>query len=299
MSESMNSGLKVLVSGATGNQGGAVATSLLERGHKVRALTRNTGSARAKALAAQGAEVIAGDMNDNDSIRRALQGVDSFYLMGSPFEAGVEAETEQGIRLSSLAREENIGHLVYGSVADADKATRIPHFDSKYKVEEYIKSLGINYSISAPVYFMDNLVAPWATDALKAGQIMMAMPEDMPLQQISVKNIGDFVASLVSRRDSVFGKRYDIAGDELNAYQMTQHVSAALARPMEYVSLAVDALKQQDADMGRMFEWFIETGYDVDIAALHAEFDDVPWQTYTNWIESIDLGAFKAEVAHA
>lgn len=293
MNTTAQTALTVLVSGATGNQGGAVARALMDRGHKVRALTRNVDSAKAKALRQQGAEVVAGDMNDIDRIRTALKDVDTFYLMGSPFEGGVDAETEQGIRLATLANEETIGHLVYGSVASADLGTGIPHFDSKYRIEQHIKTLGINYTISAPVYFMDNLIAPWAGDALKARQIMMAMPADVPLQQVSVKNIGDFVASLISRRDSVFGRRFDFAGESITGDAMARAVSQRLNRDIDYQAMPLDALMQQDADMGRMYEWFVETGYSVDIPALHQAFDDVPWQNYADWLHSIDLSAFE------
>ena len=293
MTDSIQTGLTILVSGATGNQGGAVASALLKSGHRVRALTRNLESTRAKALALAGAEVVAGDMNDNDSIRTAMRAVDTFYLMGSPFEGGVDAETEQGMRLATLARDEGIGHLVYGSVASADRATAIPHFDSKFRVEQHIQSLGVNYSVSAPVYFMDNLIAPWSIDALKFGKIEMAMPPDVLLQQISVQNIGEFVASLVGRREAVFGKRYDIAADELTGDAMSKAVGRKMNREIEYKVVPIDTMKQQDADMGRMFEWFTETGYSVDLSALHAVFTDVPWQSYGAWLDGLDARVYE------
>lgn len=296
---SENKKYRVLVTGATGNQGGAVVDALLVKGHQVLAVTRNTDSPRAKALINRGVEVLQGNMNDDDSMRRALEGIDTFYLMGSPFEDGVDAETAQGIRLVDLAKEAGIGHLVYGSVASANQDTRIPHFDSKYKVEQHLAASGLDYSISAPVYFMDNLIAPWSTDALKTGQIMMAMPEDVNLQQVSVKNIGDFVTSLIERREGVFGQRYDIAGDELDGVTLAVQVSKAIGHTVNYQALPADALKQQDADMGRMFEWFTVTGYDVDIAGLRETFDDVPWQSYSQWLNSLDLGVYQREAAIA
>ena len=76
----MSEQLTVLVTGATGNQGGAVANALLERGHKVRALTRNPGSTLSGRLAERGAKPIQGDLDNIESVSRALQGVDSFYL---------------------------------------------------------------------------------------------------------------------------------------------------------------------------------------------------------------------------
>ena len=146
----MNTSLTVLVSGATGNQGGAVVRALITKGHTVHALTRNTTSRAAKQVEVLGAKIIQANMDNVESIGQALKGVDAFYLMGNPMD-GVEAETKQGIALADAAKDADVGHLIYGSVANADLDTGIPHFDSKYKVEQHIKTLDLPYTISAPV----------------------------------------------------------------------------------------------------------------------------------------------------
>ena len=292
----MDKQLTVLVTGATGNQGGAVASALLARGHQVRGLTRNTGSPSSKKLAALGAEPVQANLDDVESLSRALQSVDTFYLMGSPFEIGVEGETQQGIALVNAARTANVGHLVYGSVANADLNTEIPHFDSKHKVEQHIKSLDIPYTISAPAYFMDNVIAPWSIDSLKQGKIVQAMPPDRLLQQVSVKNIGEFVASLVNRREAVFGQRYDFAGDELTGKECGKILSEKTGRTISFEGFPASVLKEQDADMGEMFEWFDRIGYNVDIAALHREFRDVNWQKYSEWVELQDWSFLKGPI---
>ena len=291
----MSKKLSVLVSGATGNQGGAVTQALLASGHKVRALTRNTESSRARQLADQGVELIQGNLDDAKSLGRALQGTDSFYLMGSPQEVGVDGETKQGIALADAAKGADVGHLVYGSVANADLDTGIPHFDSKYQVEEHIKTLGVPYTISAPVFFIDNVIAPWALDALKGGKIMQAMPADRALQQVSVKNIGEFVASLISRREEVFGKRFDFAGDELTGDKCATTLTRITGHHVIYEALPVSVVKQQSDDMAAMFEWFDRVGYNVDIPELHRSFSDVNWQSYSQWAESQDWQFLKQE----
>ncbi|MCG8426517.1 MAG: NmrA/HSCARG family protein [Chromatiales bacterium] len=278
--------LTVLVSGATGSQGGAVTQALLASGHTVRALTRNTESPSAKRLLDLGAEVVRGNFDDAESFSKAMEGIDSFYLMGSPLEVGVGGETRQGIALANAAKAADVGHLVYGSVANADQSTDIPHFDSKYTVEQHIKMLGIPYTVSAPVFFMDNVVAPWSLDALKAGKISQALPGDRKLQQVSVKNIGDFVASLINRREAVFGKRFDIAGDELTGEESAAILTKVTGREIRYESLPVSALREQSEDMAMMYEWFDRVGYSVNIAELHKTFSDVDWQSYTQWVES-------------
>lgn len=121
----MTKQLTVLVTGATGNQGGAVTRALINNEHKVLALTRNKESAAAKELAKLGAELIEGSL-DSQIYRRCLTGVDTFFLMGSPMETSVEQETKQGIALADAVKAANVGHLVYNSVANANKSTGIP-----------------------------------------------------------------------------------------------------------------------------------------------------------------------------
>src|SRR5437762_1786984 len=135
----------VLVTGATGKQGGAVVEALLTRGHQVRALTRNSASPAANRLREQGVEIAVGDFSDSASLLRAATGVDAVFAMGIPFLAGNEHEVQQGLAIANAARDASVGHLIYSSVASADRHTGIPHFDSKYPVEEHIASLGVPY----------------------------------------------------------------------------------------------------------------------------------------------------------
>jgi len=230
----MDKKLTVLVIGATGNQGGAVVQALLPKDHSIRTLTRKPDSPAAKRLTEQGVEVLKGDFSDPDSLLKAVSGVDTVYAMTTPFEAGAKAEVKQGIAIADAAKKAGVGHFIFGSVANADRNTGIPHFDSKFEVEKHVASLGIPYTISAPVFFMDNHLSPWFLPALKEGKLKLAMPADRKLQQVSVKNIGAFVAALVERRDEVFGKRIDIAGDELTGDESASILSKASGQEIKY-----------------------------------------------------------------
>ncbi|KPK09636.1 MAG: nucleoside-diphosphate sugar epimerase [Anaerolineae bacterium SG8_19] len=274
----------VLVTGATGSQGGSVVQALLERGHKVRGMTRNADSSAAEKLRLRGVEVVAGDFIDQDSLVRAANGVDTVFTMTTPFEEGVEAETAQGIAITNAAKEAGVGHLIYSSVANADKATGIPHFDSKYEVEKHIASSGLPYTIIAPVYFMENLTTPWSVPGLRQGKLALALPADQPLQQIAVRDIGAFAAAVIERRESVFGHRYDIAGDEISGEESAAIFSEATGRKIQYESFPPDALRAQSEDMALMFEWLNDTGYSADIAGLRRDFPEVTWLDFATWI---------------
>src|SRR3984893_7153443 len=165
----MSTKRSVLVTGATGQQGGAVARALLARGHRVRALTRKPDSDAVRRLMFAGADLVTGELGDTVSVLRAASGVGTMFLMGNSNEVGTEEESRQGIIAAEAAKDAGVGHLIYSSVAGANKKTGIPHFDSKYLVEKHVAGLGIPYTISAPASFMENIVAPWSIGALRQG----------------------------------------------------------------------------------------------------------------------------------
>jgi len=280
--------LNVLVTGATGQQGGAVLRALLSKGYRVKALTRRPTSDAARQLASTGAEVVIGDLTDAASVVQAAKGADTMFLMGNSYEAGLEEETRQGIIAADAAKAAGVGHLIYSSVADADKKTGIPHFESKYLVEQHVQRLGIPYTISAPVAFMENVVAPWSLGALSQGTQAFAMPPKRALQLVALSDIGAFVAALVERRERVFGKRFDFAGDELSGEDQAKILSQAIGRPVSYREIPIAVARQQSEDAALMFEWFDRVGYDVDLAALRKEFPEVGWQSFADWARKFD-----------
>jgi uncharacterized protein YbjT (DUF2867 family) len=278
----------ILVTGATGQQGGAVARALLSKGHRVKALTRKPDGEAARHLAAAGAEVVAGDLADRASVVRAAGDVDTMFLMGNSYEAGMEEETRQGILAADAAKAAGVGHLIYSSVASADKKTGIPHFDSKYLVEKHVVGLGIPYTISAPAAFMENIVAPWSISALSQGTYAFAVPPKRALQLVALADIGAFVAALAERREQVFGKRFDFAGDELSGEEQAKILSQVVGRPISYQEIPIAVARQQSEDAALMFEWFDRVGYDVDIGALRKEFPEVRWHSFADWAREFD-----------
>jgi uncharacterized protein YbjT (DUF2867 family) len=127
------------VAGATGKQGGAVARALLASGHRVLALTRKPRGPAALALEAAGASLVEGDFRNSESIEHACRSADALYAMGTPFEAGTAEEIRQGKALIDAAESAKVDHVIYGSVAGADQGSGIPHFESKFEVENILK----------------------------------------------------------------------------------------------------------------------------------------------------------------
>src|SRR5436305_2172481 len=149
----------ILVFGATGQQGGAVASHLLKDGWKVRALVRNLGSEKAQALGQQGIELVQGDLNQPSSLQEAMKGVYGvFSVQTFMADGGTLAETRQGKAVADAAQEAGVRHLVYSSVGGAERKTGVAHFESKWQIEEHIRTLGLPATILRPVFFMSNLL---------------------------------------------------------------------------------------------------------------------------------------------
>lgn len=268
--------------GATGAQGGAVVRALLESGSTVRGVTRRTDSASARRLSAAGVEVVAADLSNETSVAQAFTGVDGAYALTTPFEDGPEAEIAQGRTILDAALAAQVPHLVFSSVADADQHTGIPHFDSKAMVEAALAQSGLSYTIVGPSYFYDNMLG--GLDAIKAGVFELPLPADAPLQQLSRRDLGRFVATVLNDPDPVRGARIDIASDEPTGRQMTAALAETLGRPVELVTRD-PALIASD-DMRAMFTFLASGGYTVDIAALHAQYPQIGWQSFTDWLDT-------------
>src|SRR3981189_1858876 len=159
----MTNNRTILITGVTGNQGGAVAQALQGAGFYLRGLTRKPDSERADALGRQGVEIVKGDLDDEATLRRALDGAWGVFGVQNAGEAGVEREEAQGKRLATLAREAGVEHYVYTSVGSAHKKTGVPHFDNKWRIEDTVRGLGFpSHVILRPVFFMENLIAPFS-----------------------------------------------------------------------------------------------------------------------------------------
>src|SRR5450432_3365151 len=185
--QNMAQELTVVVTGSTGKQGGAVARGLLERGHEVRAVTRDPNSSQAKSLANAGATLVAASLEDTAAITKALEGATSLFAMTTPFGGGTDAETRQGVAAADAAKAAGV-HLVFTSVNSANRQTGVPHFDSKYEVEKHIAKIGVRATILAPVSFMENLY--FIKEQLAKGIYAAALPPTRVLAQVAVAALG-------------------------------------------------------------------------------------------------------------
>lgn len=258
----------ILVTGATGKQGGAVANRLLNQDWKVRALTRSPEQNAALALKKRGARIMKGDLDDPASLREALDGVYGVYSVQNSWEHGVEKEREQGMMLADEARRAEVSHFVYSSVGSAHRATGIPHFDSKWDIEQHIRSTGLRFTILRPVFFMENFLMPDIVSAIDSGTLPLGVVPDKPLQMISVKDIGAFAALAFKKPSEFVNREIDLAGDELTGPQAAGILSRVLEKNITYQQTPIEQIRAFSEDYAVMVEWFNVKGYEADISAL-------------------------------
>lgn len=274
----------VLITGVTGQQGGAVARSLLGKGFTLRGLTRKPDGDAAKALAKQGIEIVKGDLDDETSLRAALAGAWGVYAVQNTWEAGVEKEEEQGKRIARLAKDAGVQHYVYASVGSAERNTGIPHFDNKWRVEEAVRALGFpSYAVLRPVFFLENLPSAWF---LHDDKLISALSPTTKLQMVAVKDIGTVGAKLFVDAAKHNGKAYELAGDSLTLPEAAALMSKHLGKTITYVQIPVSEVRKNSEDFALMLEWFEKVGYGADIPALASTFDYRPttaeqWATET------------------
>jgi uncharacterized protein YbjT (DUF2867 family) len=274
---SRKSPLTILVAGATGRQGGALSRALLAKGHKVRALTRHPDGAAAQVLRGLGADAVAGDFGDRASLDRAMQGVDAVFAMTTPFEQGASAETRQGLALIDAAKGARVRHLVYSSIASADRNTQIAHFESKHRVEQHLAASDVPYTILAPVCFMETA---------------LALPAGRTVQRIAVTNLADFGALVLEGRDGFLGRRIELASDELSRAEAEEILGRGVApEQLELSPILTAQAEAMRADRARLLEWLDRTGFRVDVAGLRRTYPVIGWLSFRDWVRTQSLAA--------
>ena len=274
MADNQNAERLIVVTGATGKQGGAVARSLLDRGFRIRALTRNPHKPEAQALADRGAEVVQGDMEDRSAMERALEGAYGVFSVQNYWETGYDGEVQQGKTVADAAKAAGVEHFVYSSVGSAHRQTGLAHFESKWEVENHVRELDLRYTILRPVFFMQN----WEMmrGMVLGGTLAQPLDPDKPFQQVAVEDIGAFAAIAFENPDRWIGREVDLAGDEPTMLEIAETFGRVIGREVSYYQVPWDQFEEQ---MGEEFtvqyRWFNDMGYEADIAALQQEYPEL------------------------
>ena len=261
----------ILVSGATGTQGGAVARELIQRGYSVRGLTRNTNSEASQALQAHGIQMVQGDFDDPISLDRALEGAYGAFSVQQYRGVGSDGEIRQGKAFADAAKRAEIKHFIYTSVAKAPLRTGVPQFESKLVIENYIQSLEIPYTIVRPASFMST-VEVWRTDA-QGGEFSGPQLPEFERVFVAPSDIGRFVAEAFDYPSDWLGKTLSIASDRITYAGIAEAMSRVMNRPVVYNQMPWEEFTASASPIAiAATTWYRDNIDPINVAALREEF---------------------------
>lgn len=258
----------IAVTGATGQQGGAVARKLLADGWKVRALTRDVSKPAAHELKSLGAELIAGDMDNRAELKAAFKGAYGVFSVQNYWlpTVGFDNEIKQGKNVADAAKDAGVKHLVYSSVGAADRGMGQRHFESKWMIEQYIQTLGVPYTILRPVAFMENYNRRRAV-ILSGTFSGWGFGPDKTTQIIAVEDIAAFTSLAFADPKYYLGKTLELAGDELSEPQIAATFAKVIGRPVKIAPRVNDG-KAPAPEMIAMYNFYKGEGYTADVYEL-------------------------------
>ncbi|XP_012605257.1 nmrA-like family domain-containing protein 1 [Microcebus murinus] len=242
----------IAVFGATGAQGGSVARAILEnKKFAVRALTRDVTGPKALALRDLGAEVVKGDLNDETSVEAALKGVYGAFLVTNFWDdLSIKKEVCQGKMVAQVAKRLGLKHVVYSGLENVKRLTggklEVPHFDGKGEVEEYFWATGVPMTSVRVAAYFENFLTAWKPAKAPDGDYYtLVLPMgDVPMDGISVADIGAVVSSIFNSPEEFIGKAVGLSAEKLTIQQYADVLSKCLGKDIRDAKITPEAYKK-------------------------------------------------------
>jgi uncharacterized protein YbjT (DUF2867 family) len=270
----------IAIVGATGAQGGSLAKAILSDKNSefsVRALTRDPASDKAKELAAMGAEVVAGDIDDPQSLKQFLEGaygaffVTFFWAHFSP-----EKEMEEARRMAEAAKEAGLKHVIWSTLEDTRQWVpldddrmptlqgkyKVPHFDAKGESDKFFRDEGVPTTFLRASFYWDNFIH-FGSGPKKGpdGKLYLTFPlDDKKMAGIAAEDIGKCAYGIFKKGDEVIGKTVGVAGEQLTGKEMSTALSKALGQEVIYNNVTPETFRSFGFpgadDLGNMFQFY-------------------------------------------
>ncbi|WP_333770142.1 NmrA family NAD(P)-binding protein [Streptomyces sp. IBSBF 2435] len=270
----------VLVTGATGRQGGATARALLAAGVPVRALVRDPATGRARAVEALGAELVTGDLHDRDSVIRAAEGARAVFSVQMP---GItadgfdfEGEVAQGVNLVEGAKAAGVPQFVHSSVTGAGRHTEVPGWaegrwasmeptlGAKSAIQDRVRAAGFpHWTLLKPGFFMENFLPSMAFLFPRgtAGGLVSVVKPGTRLSLVAVDDIGAAAAAAIAAPERFDGVELELASDYLSMAEIAEVLSRALGTRLSAPDMTEEeALAAGMPPMGATHEWLNVAG---------------------------------------
>jgi uncharacterized protein YbjT (DUF2867 family) len=301
----------IAVVGATGAQGGGLVRAILNDKDGVfaaRALTRNPNSDKAKELAKMGAEVVAADLDNLESIKKAFTGAYGVYGVTNFWEHfSPEKEMEQAKAIAKASKEANVKHVIWSSLDDTRKwiplsdnrmptlqgKYKVPHFDAKGESNKFFTESGVPTTIFNTVFYWENFIY-FGQGPKKGpdGKISISLPlSDKKMPSIAVEDIGKCALAIFKNGDKYIGKTVGIAGEHVTGKQFAEAFSKALGKEVSYNAISAETYRgfgfPGADDMGNMYQFKaeFEKDYCQSRSVELAKTLNPSLQTFTTWLE--------------
>jgi uncharacterized protein YbjT (DUF2867 family) len=285
----------ILVTGATGAQGGGVVRHLLKGGKfKVRCLTRKPESERASALVQAGAETVRGDLGNAESLKAAMK--DCYGVFGvTNFWEHFEKEAFHGKNLVDAVKEAEIRHFVFSTLPPAQKLSEgkleVPHFDLKARMEEYARSLKLPATYAHVAFYYENFLEFFPPKLQEDGSYLFGFPQgDTPLAAVGVEDVGGVVATIFDQPEEFRDQTVGIVGDDLPCSTYAEIMSRVLGKKILYRYIPLEVFAKLGfpgaEDLANMFEYnrlFIPTRQ-ADLEQSLALYPEI--QRFEPWVKA-------------
>ena len=286
----------ITVFGATGHQGKSVALALLAKGYKVRALTRNPDGAGGKALQEKGCEVVKVEMDDKESLEKALSGAYGVFavtnywgLLAEDPKTASDREASQGKAIGDICKKNGIKHLVYSGVEHVKDITgkSCDHFDGKGIVEKYLDEIKMPNTSTRVGFYYENFInfPPQKGDD---GTYTTTWPMDGPMDAFCVSDLGGAVATIFGNPDKYIGQKVGLSGDKMTFHEYAAIISKVTGKTLKYNQVPLDVFAKfpfpRAEDMAVMFEFYSSGKCVRDIDITHTLNPDAA--TFEQWAEN-------------
>jgi len=282
----------ILVTGATGAQGGSVARHLLQRGKfAVRCLTRHPDSEKALALKAAGAEIVKGDLADLMSLQAAMSGCYGVFGVTNFWEH-FDQEYPQGKNLVDAVAASHVEHFVFSTLPYAKKISQgtleVPHFDLKAQLEEYARSRGLQATFVHVAFYFENFLGFFPPQKQEDGSFAFGFPQgDTPLAGIAIEDLGGIVAAIFENPSVFKGRVVGAVGDDLPPQQYAEIMTRGLGKTVRYNVIPRDVFASFGfpgaEDLANMFDFnrLYIPNRQVDLAESRSLYPHM--QTFESW----------------
>ena len=291
---------RILVTGATGKQGGATARTLLAAGIPVRALVRDPHAPAARALAELGAELAIGDFDAPDTIAAAVTDVRAVF--GVPPAAfgpngwNIEAEATRGEALVAASRAAGVEQFVFTGVASFARDKQWGS-NGKRRIEQAVADSGMRYTLLRPVRFMENYLARGLpVDGIHDGVHRHLFPADFPVQMIAVDDIAAVAALAFADPDRLHGRTLDLAGAQLPMRAAAAKISEATGIPVRYEEIPESEAAERGPQIHNVWRLTREgDSWNADIPALREIHPAL--RTFDTWLAETGTAQLKSLLA--